>query len=59
MNRMMRVRQHVLTFVSLLKLKYYNKRADNLTDKDYITISDLSIYHKFNKKKSSNYFLVK
>ncbi|EAS06963.2 cyclic nucleotide-binding domain protein (macronuclear) [Tetrahymena thermophila SB210] len=55
MNRIMRVRQHVRNFIMLLKLRYMNRRIDDLTDSDYMSINDLSNFYKSQKqKKNSN-----
>ncbi|KAL4476558.1 hypothetical protein ABPG74_010291 [Tetrahymena malaccensis] len=54
MNRIMRVRQHVRNFILFLKLRYLNRKIDDLTDSDYMSINDLSNFYKSHKKKKSN-----
>ncbi|KAL4476556.1 hypothetical protein ABPG74_010289 [Tetrahymena malaccensis] len=54
MNRVMRVRQHVRNFISLLKLRYINRKIDDLTDSDYYSINDLSNFYRSHKKKKKN-----
>ncbi|EDK31308.2 cyclic nucleotide-binding domain protein (macronuclear) [Tetrahymena thermophila SB210] len=54
MNRIMRVRQHVRNFIMLLKLRYLNRKIDDLTDRDYASINDLSNFYKSHKKKRNS-----
>ncbi|KAL4463281.1 hypothetical protein ABPG74_007282 [Tetrahymena malaccensis] len=59
MNRIMRIRQHVQNFVSLLKSRMVNKKIDNLSIKDYTAINDLCFFYKQHQKKKQNSFLQK
>ncbi|KAL4505099.1 hypothetical protein ABPG73_021946 [Tetrahymena malaccensis] len=59
MNRIMRVRQHVRNFILFLKLRYLNRKIDDLTDSDYMSINDLSNFYKSHKKKKKNKVLIK
>ncbi|EDK31307.2 cyclic nucleotide-binding domain protein (macronuclear) [Tetrahymena thermophila SB210] len=54
MNRVMRVRQHVRNFIIFLKLRYINRKIDDLTDNDYNSINDLSNFYRSHKKKKNN-----
>ncbi|KAL4469821.1 hypothetical protein ABPG72_013564, partial [Tetrahymena utriculariae] len=54
MNRIMRVRQHVRSFIMLLKFRYLNRKIDDLTDSDYTSINDLSNFYKSHKQKREN-----
>ncbi|KAL4463535.1 hypothetical protein ABPG72_014938 [Tetrahymena utriculariae] len=53
MNRVMRVRQHVRNFIIFLKIRYINRKIDDLTDKDYNSINDLSNFYRSHKKKKN------
>ncbi|KAL4463534.1 hypothetical protein ABPG72_014937 [Tetrahymena utriculariae] len=59
MNRIMRVRHHVRNFIMLLKLRYLNRKINDLTDSDYMLINDLSNFYKSNKQKKNSKALMK
>ncbi|EAS06968.2 cyclic nucleotide-binding domain protein (macronuclear) [Tetrahymena thermophila SB210] len=59
MNRIMRVRQHVRNFIMLLRLRYLNRKIDDLTDSDYMSINDLSNFYTQNKMKKNSNALIK
>ncbi|KAL4505101.1 hypothetical protein ABPG73_021948 [Tetrahymena malaccensis] len=59
MNRIMRVRQHVRNFIMLLKLRYLNRKIDDLTDSDFMSINDLSNFYRSNKQKKNSKALMK
>ncbi|KAL4462187.1 hypothetical protein ABPG73_018932 [Tetrahymena malaccensis] len=48
MNKIMRIREKVKQFVKHLKIRHLNRRLDDLTQKEFLIINDLS--HIYNQK---------
>ncbi|KAL4433003.1 hypothetical protein ABPG74_005376 [Tetrahymena malaccensis] len=46
MNRIMRIRQNVKVFIYNLKIRHSNRKMDNLSEKEYQIINDLSHFHR-------------
>ncbi|KAL4511460.1 hypothetical protein ABPG73_008538 [Tetrahymena malaccensis] len=60
MNRVMRIRQYVNQFITLLKLRNQNRKIEGLTHQELLVINDLSYFHKKSSKnnKSQRFFRV-
>ncbi|KAL4499442.1 hypothetical protein ABPG73_008992 [Tetrahymena malaccensis] len=56
--RVVRIRQHVQSFVDILKLRHFNKRTDDLNDYDYRSINDLTHFHISKNKKIYNFKII-
>ncbi|KAL4463276.1 hypothetical protein ABPG74_007277 [Tetrahymena malaccensis] len=58
-NRVMRIKQHVQNFLKLLKQRKSNKDINELNEKDFIIINDLSYFYKKQIKNQQNNILYK
>ncbi|KAL4499440.1 hypothetical protein ABPG73_008990 [Tetrahymena malaccensis] len=52
--RVAKIRQHVQNFITILKLRHFNKRIDDLNINDYLSINDLSHFQILKNKKTQN-----
>ncbi|KAL4482514.1 hypothetical protein ABPG72_001490 [Tetrahymena utriculariae] len=59
LNRVMRIRQHTKNFVDFLKNRQNNRNINDLNEKDFSVINDLSYFYKQKMKKKSNNFALR